>query len=154
MDKVFKSKKDAPVLKIDTESELACIAEEWMDVLNMNDWIISFELVDFNGSEMEGKYVGLCDVSTTNKCGFIYLCRWDQIPKDSALTICMEKTLVHELLHCLYPVYGDTDYSAEYMYETEHAKLEMMSRALIRAKYNITADYFMNNRLIGGDRHD
>lgn len=58
---------------------------------------------------------------------------------------CMEKDLVHELLHCKYDWMGcqGGTYEGVYLDATEHQKLEEMAKSLIMAKYGVGYDYFM-----------
>ncbi len=81
-----------------TDEELAAALATWQPRLLLVDWEISARLVDAR----ELDKCGDCAVSNNWNAAEIRLARHDTITQPMLGMLDMERTLVHELLHCVF----------------------------------------------------
>lgn len=137
-----------PIMDFKTKEELEKCAEEWKKILFLDNWIISVRLQDC--SELEGEVSGTADIDTVHQCSIIRIARLNEDLSSRIMKVCMEETLVHELLHCKYDMLTDRLGSIEsVLYEMrEHTLLEEMARSLIMVKYNLSKEWFINKEYL------
>lgn len=137
-----------PIEVFSSQEELNECLKWWQHRLYLDGWEIRACVVDCitdaDGNEMDGS-VGL------NQCAFVVSQSYIQILSESGFNrtnsmcghICMEKTLVHELLHCIYGwIEGHESYEGVYLMGKEHQQLEQMAKTLVMVKYGLDYDYF------------
>ena len=128
-----------PIIAFKDEEQLKEYGKMWQDILYLNDWIIKYILVDNIDNDSLGN----------NKNVFIHKTALIKILKnisnDEFITPCAEKVLIHELLHCKFEVENERPQIEDLLYEeTQHQDLEFMARSLLRAKYNLSKEWFKN----------
>ena len=114
----------------------------WQHVLNLDHWIIEAFLVDkIEAPDREGETVlGINNMSHENcyaqiavsRCEPPVGCKFDEL------------TLVHELMHCVIPLFGSEDetyHEAVANVYTER-QIELIARSLMKAKYNLEMEDF------------
>ena len=114
----------------------------WQHVLNLDHWIIEAFLVDkIEAPDREGETVlGINNMSHENCYAQIAIakseppvgCKFDEL------------TLVHELMHCVIPLFGSEDetyHEAVANVYTER-QIELIARSLMKAKYNLEMEDF------------
>lgn len=134
-----------PIIIFESEQQALECLREWKERLNLFDWIINIHL-HFNhpciapawGSSSIWRAIHTAEIN-------IPMPSDGQINKFPQRYI-QELILVHELLHiCLPTVEVEVETTEGEYYEAEtHARLELLAKALISAKYNLTFDYFEN----------
>lgn len=137
-----------PIEVFASQEELDECLAWWQHRLFLDSWEIRAEVVDRiedeNGEEMED-CDGLNQLAFTVSKSYIQLLSadsYDQI-KPMCGHICQEKTLVHELLHCIYDWLDcGESYEAVYLVAKEHQQVENMAKSLIMARYDLDYDYF------------
>ena len=111
--------------------------EKWADVLGLSDWTISYVLSD---KESEGLELGHNDYDFETKTSVITIYK---MPANEHFKIPQEETLIHELLHCKYPIDYDSDnYESVRCAQLQHQVLNDIGRALFMAKYDMTLDKY------------
>ena len=114
----------------------------WQHVLNLDHWIIEAFLVDkIEAPDREVETVlGINNMSHENCYAQIAIakseppvgCKFDEL------------TLVHELMHCVIPLFGSEDetyHEAVANVYTER-QIELIARSLMKAKYNLEMEDF------------
>lgn len=115
------------------EREMCELGAEWSERLGLCDWCISYVIFD---SESEIGELGHSDYGFESKTCVISLYR---VPKNDCFNVIEEETLIHELLHCKYPISYDRDsYESVICASMQHQVLNDMARALYMAKYGLT----------------
>ncbi len=143
--------KEKPVIRFNSENELARCGHWWEKKLGISDWIIEYRIVHFYESCLNGRYMGMCDFDSVNRVAFIYLANYPTLPQNSPFKVVMENTLVHELLHIVYLLDAsgtDASYESRYLYDHEHTKLEKMARTLIKVRYNLDDNFFRKGSVL------
>lgn len=117
--------------------ELRKCGEKWADVLGLSDWTISYVLTD---EESEGLELGHNDYDFDSKTSVITICKQ---PRNEHFIMFQEETLIHELLHCKFPIeYEDESYEAKVCADLQHQVLNDTARALFMTKYGLSmSDY-------------
>lgn len=126
------------ITKFISEKQIYKCAQYYIKLLGLQDWLITFKLVD--QMSQEGR-------AGENECVFILkqaviklLKTFD--PNKYAFKQPQELVLIHELLHCMFfPDIGNTYTDACY-HMSQHQLLESMARAIFKARYNLTNDDF------------
>ena len=113
----------------------------WRDYLNLNNWTIKLA-INQKPDDMPPDCWGYTQLDMINMCAVIQIADPTCI-SSRILRFCAEKTLVHEMLHLLYSWAESTNHSYEgvYLDTLEHQKLNCMSGALMRARYNLPKDW-------------
>lgn len=141
--------KSQPIDIFEDQEHLEMCLREWKHRLFLDHWLIRASITN-EITDVDGKVI--TDVSGYNTFIFESCHANIQILSDRAykennmlFKHCMEKDLVHELLHCKYDWMGNQGgtYEGVYLDATEHQKLEEMAKSLIMAKYGVGYDYFM-----------
>lgn len=138
-----------PMDIIPSQKELDECLAWWQHRLYLDSWEINAKIVDavtdLDGKEVKD-VVGLNQFVVELSQSYIQLLSaeaYDKLYDPKCGHFCMEKTLVHELLHCIYNwISGNERYECIYTDEKEHQQLENMAKSLIMAKYNLDYDYF------------
>lgn len=134
----------SPIIEYETQEQAEISLKEWQTRLFLDDWIIQLNL---EHQEVEGiDTVGYCNSAPIVRSAVIWLTPKGKYPDDAIIKYCAEKTLVHELLHCVYIAFESSDRQIANVYyeEEQHALIEKMARSLIMAKYDISLDWFKN----------
>lgn len=141
--------KEKPIDIFKNQEQLEECLREWQHRLFLDWWLILAHVKDKimnpNGEEVidaAGYNTFIFESSQAN----IQLLSDESYKENNTLfKHCMEKDLVHELLHCKYDWMGcqGGTYEGVYLDATEHQKLEEMAKSLIMAKYGVGYDYFM-----------
>ena len=141
--------KRKPIDIFKDQEQLEECLREWQHRLFLDGWLILAHVKDKimnpNGEEVidaAGYNTFIFESSQAN----IQLLSDESYKENNTLfKHCMEKDLVHELLHCKYDWMGcqGGTYEGVYLDATEHQKLEEMAKSLIMAKYGVGYDYFM-----------
>lgn len=118
---------------------------EWQDRMNLLDWIIDIHL-DCH-SPVKAPAWGKSSIYRAIHTAIIHIpmpCpgQMNRFPQRYV----QELILVHELLHVALPsVEVEVETTEGDYYEAEtHARLELLAKALISAKYGLTFDWFYN----------
>ena len=138
-----------PIENFQSVEQLEECSKYWIEKLFLTNWIFKFELDD---DDIFDDYGNICYVLNTfqpvSRNSIIKIRKYDKKFDADAKKFCAEQTLVHELLHCKYNFIGkDTkDYANVYFDIIDHRLLDEMSESLIMARYNLTYDYFKNDK--------
>lgn len=125
--------------------ELEEYMQWWKDILMLNDWTIEVRLVDELVNEGEECW-GLTSSDLVGRNALIQIRQFNDSDKARVTKYCAEQTLIHELLHLVYPIFEKDSYEATYFGIMEHRKLDKISQSLLMAKYNLTFDWFRNKK--------
>jgi hypothetical protein len=135
-----------PICKFESNEQFWDCLRYWQSRLFLDHWIIKATLVPSEMKSDDGKILeGRNFLTPQSGCAYIEVCQDDK--EDGAVEKhCEELTLVHELLHCKYAYFEDTEPTLESAwYETmEHKKLHEMARTLLMVKYDVGLDWFKN----------
>lgn len=130
-------------------NDLIKCMEEWKHRLFLDDWIIRVELKDNVVDSQNNSCYGLNCMNFITREAIIQIRKYDkEKDKDTCRKFCMEQTLVHELLHCIYN-WLQKDYNnheAAYYDNKDHQQLDKLADSLIMAKYNIPFEWFINKK--------
>lgn len=144
-----RERKEKPIDVFKGKEQLEECLREWKHILYLDGWMILAHVEDKimnpNGEE-EIDAVGYNTFIFESSQANIQLLSDETYKENNTLfKHCMEKDLVHELLHCKYDWMGcqGGTYEGVYLDATEHQKLEEMAKSLIMAKYGVGYDYFM-----------
>lgn len=135
-----------PICKFESDAQFQKMLRYWQSRLFLDHWIIKATLVPHEIKTDDGRLLeGRNFLTPQSGCAVIEVCQYDK-DEDVVEKHCEELTLVHELLHCKYAYFEDTDPTLESAwYETmEHKKLHEMARTLLMVKYEIGLDWFKN----------
>lgn len=137
-----------PIEVFSSQGELEACLAWWQHRLYLDSWEINAKVVDVitdpDGNEVRDS-VGLNQCAFAVSQAYIQILSVEGYRQSNPLCghICMEKTLVHELLHCIYNwIDGNESYEGIYLVGREHQQLENMAKSLIMARYNLDYDYF------------
>lgn len=120
--------------------ELRKCGEKWADVLGLSDWTISYVLVDEEGGGESGLELGHNDYDFDSKTSVITIYKQ---PRNEHFIMFQEETLIHELLHCKFPIeYEDESYEAKVCADLQHQVLNDTARALFMTKYGLDMDEY------------
>lgn len=112
-----------------TEKELTDIVSYWKDELGLQDWKIIISIcraseMQLNGVEGENEY---CHQLKTSVIRILNEVDYgDRITKQD-----QEKTIVHELLHCVFSIIDTEDVIRD---RVQHQIIETLALALVSAK--------------------
>lgn len=138
-----------PIEVFSSNEELTSYLKWWQHRLYLDGWMIKARIVDNIVDENGGDVDNVVGLNTFN---FEVSQSYIQILSEKSFWelhshcehICMEKTLVHELLHCIYGwIDGNESYEGVYLMAKEHQQIENLAKSLIMAKYGLDYDYFM-----------
>lgn len=114
----------------------------WQHVLNLDHWIIEANLVDEiqTGEEGERTTLGI-NMMTHESCYAQIAISKEEPPVGRKFD---ELTLVHELMHCVIPLFGSDDetYMEGVARIYTERQVELIARALMKAKYNLRMEDF------------
>lgn len=133
--------KNQPIIEFKDEAQALECLKEWQTRLFLNDWIIKLELCDRSKDDDWGDV----DINIATQKATVKL--YQGTPNDCEIKKCMEKTLIHELLHMAFFTcgYGEDVTVEESVFMTwEHRRVEKMAQSLIMAKYNLPFEWFKN----------
>lgn len=136
-----------PIEVFSSQEELDACLKWWQHRLYLDGWIIKVRVVDCI-ADADGNIqdaVGLNQLTLVKSMSYIQILSESSYTKKNFMCghICMEQTLVHELLHCIYNwIDGNENYEGVYFVAREHQQIEQMAKSLIMAKYNLDYDYF------------
>ena len=120
-----------------TQKSLETCGNAWANILGLGDWSISYVLCDKESAELE---LGHNDYDFETKTSVITIYK---MPANEHFKIPQEETLIHELLHCKYPIdYDSNNYESVRCAQLQHQVLNDIGRALFMAKYDMTLDKY------------
>lgn len=115
----------------------------WQHVLNLDHWIIEASLVDEikNPCDEDDRTTLGINMMTQESCYAQIAISKKEPPVGRKFD---ELTLVHELMHCVIPLFGSED---EGYHETvanmyTERQIELIARSLMKAKYNLEMEDF------------
>ena len=113
-----------------TDEELVRKVEEWTDCLGLQDWTITV----LRRVHIDGDDCGLVEYVESTKSAVISLLMSDAYDEgEYSEPYDMERTLVHELLHCKFALlYSDDE--KDLQSRIVHQLIDDMARALVQAK--------------------
>lgn len=138
-----------PIDNFETQEQLEKCLREWQHILFLDGWLIiahiEDELIDSHGQEVEDAAGLNTFVYESSQANIQLLSDKAYKEKKCLFKHCMEKDLVHELLHCKYAWMqsGGQQYEGVYLEAREHQLLEEMAKSLIMSKYGVGYNYFM-----------
>lgn len=138
-----------PIDNFETQEQLEKCLREWQHILFLDGWLIiahiEDELIDSHGQEVEGAAGFNTFVYESSQADIKLLSDKAYKEKKYLFKHCMEKDLVHELLHCKYAWMENPNqyYESVYLETKEHQLLEEMAKSLIMAKHGVDYNYFM-----------
>lgn len=115
----------------------------WQHVLNLDHWIIEASLVDEikNPCDEDDRTTLGINMMTHESCYAQIAISKKEPPVGRKFD---ELTLVHELMHCVIPLFGSEDeayHEAVANVYTER-QIELIARSLMKAKYNLEMEDF------------
>ena len=113
-----------PICKFESNEQFWDCLRYWQSRLFLDHWIIKATLVPHEIKTDDGRLLeGRNFLTPQSGCAVIEVCQYDK-DEDVVEKHCEELTLVHELLHCKYAYFEDTEPTLESAwYETmEHKK--------------------------------
>lgn len=128
-----------------TEAELYECMRYWKRVLMLHDWTVQCRLVPELYCDGEECW-GLSTSDTVGRNALIQIRQINPSDADKITKYCAEYTLIHELLHLVYPIFEKETYEAHYYGVMEHRKLDKLAQSLLMAKYDLTFDWFENKK--------
>lgn len=137
-----------PVDVIESPEQLEKLLREWQHILFLDGWsiiaCITDTIIDVNGDEV-GDASGLNTLTFESSQASIQLLSERSFQENQyCFKHCMEKDLVHELLHCKYVwMENKSTYEGTYLEAKEHQILEEMAKSLIMTKYGVDYNYFL-----------
>lgn len=133
-----------PIIEFETKEELDASLKEWQERLFLHDWIIQVQIKQKH-ELLENDCDGCVCCNWVRKSAKIELLE-KECENPVEVKFCQEKTLVHELLHCVYfcPELDKPTIEEVYHDVKEHSIVEQLAKSLIMAKYNIPFDWFKN----------
>ena len=137
-----------PIEVFKSEEQFQEYAKEWQNILFLNDWFITFKLVDKTIFADDGSELwGYSSYAFSNSSAQITVYNGKTSSDGDSKNIA-ELTLVHELLHLKLEYMTDNDIIGEITQleaSLRHKVLEMMAKSLIMVKYGVSKDYFNDN---------
>ena len=123
---------------------------EWQDRLFLNDWIIDLNLEENWSCAENGHCLAENDYQPTLRTSVITM---DKKTHYGVMKQPHELVLVHELLHLKFLFSENVPETTEGLYfgMMEHIAIEEIARSLLMAKYNISPDWFRNERIDNAD---
>lgn len=126
-------------MKFDNIEQLSKCANEWCAVLGLQDWCIVYELRDEDSASAE---LGHNDYDFESKTSVVTIYK---TVKNDYFNVFQEETLIHELLHCKYPIaYNGENAESVLCASFQHQVLNDMARALFMTKYGMTIEDYKN----------
>lgn len=139
------SKAIEPIKQFKNVRELKECAKWWQKRLFLENWFITYELVNNQLTKEDGSLIeGYCQFSFENKDAKIVISNMPTT--DSAITFSTELTLIHELLHLKkeYLQKSYTDGGTESFEDLLlHQSQEEMAKTLLLTKYGLEKDWFL-----------
>lgn len=137
-----------PIDIYENQEQLEKSLREWQHRLYLDGWNIiahiTDEIVDPDGKEVADAAGFNTFVFESSESSIQILSKESYEENGNVFKQCMEKILVHELLHCKYAwMENETTYESTYLCAREHQLLEEMAKSLIMAKYGVDYNYFM-----------
>lgn len=138
-----------PIDIFEDQDQLEKCLREWQRILFLDGWLIiahiEDEIIDSDGKTLEDVAGLNTMVFESSQASIQLLSEKSYIANGNLFKHCMEKDLVHELLHCKYAWMENPNqyYESVYLEAKEHQKLEEMAKSLIMAKYGVDCNYFM-----------
>ena len=133
-----------PIVRFSNREEGMVCLREWQNLLFLNDWIIDLNLED-NWCEHD-QNLASNDYQPTLKTSIITMDTKDHY---GMMKQPHELVLVHELLHLKFLFSENAPETTEggFFGMVEHMVIEEMARSLIMAKYDLTPEWFRNERV-------
>ena len=121
------------MMNFNRSEQLNKCASEWIEVLGLSDWCVTCILAECESDDLE---LGHSDYDFCSKTCVITIYK---TPKNDFFNVFQEETLIHELLHCKFPIdYVEGDYYGKRCADLQHQVLNDMARALFMTKYGLS----------------
>ena len=131
-----------PIDKFKDLEQLKECAKYYIELLGLQDWVIQFRIEN----DIDKDCAGLNESTFENKSSLITLVK--DIEKNNYFLQPQELVLIHELLHCKYPIkFRNSYYESEIMADIQHQLLDDMARAIFKARYKVTKDYVSKEQI-------
>lgn len=126
------------VEKFNTVDEIEKCAKYYIELLGLQDWRIVYRLTN----DIEDDLAGCNESEYTSKTACITIRK--DMPEDMWVKQPHEEVLIHELLHCKFLNIEKTNKDIESLYyeQTVHTLLDDMARAIFKARYNLTNEFY------------
>jgi hypothetical protein len=140
---------EKPIDIFENAEQLEKCLREWQHVLFLDGWLIiahiEDEIIDSDGEVVKDAAGFNTFVFESSQANIQLLSKQSYEDNGNIFKHCMEKDLIHELLHCKYAWMSNPNqhYEMVYLEAKEHQILEEMAKSLIMAKYGVDYDYFM-----------
>ena len=138
-----------PIITFDNKDQFIECTNYWRNMLPLEGWALVFELKYSPWADLDTW--GDCSVNYTKKCASIRILN-DSDGVDSPtfpVKFCAERTLVHELLHCVIdPLLEGAPgtVEAKFFVDTFHQIVDSMSVSLLCVRYpEIDKEWFMKD---------
>jgi hypothetical protein len=118
--------------RLATDADLQTLCAEWQKTLRLQDWDVKVRIVrrsQFRISDAQGE----CEWLLPKKTALIHIVDPIDYPPNSVWEQDMERTLVHELLHCHMAGFDDFEYGSPKDVAVEQA-VESIAKALVSLK--------------------
>lgn len=119
----------------ESTEELKQIAQEYIRLLGLQDWLIAFKLTDDLDND---EWAGSCECIWEEKSALIKIRK--TIPDDLWFKQPHEATLIHELMHCKMPIQDNGTMSGNTHYTLWHQILNDVAMAIFNVKYDLRLD--------------
>lgn len=124
----------------------------WQHVLNLDHWIIEAKMVDGFKQDVENETITLGMNAMTHESCYAEIAISKKEP--SVGRKFDELTLVHELMHCVIPLFGSEDetYMEGVARVYTERQVELIARSLMKAKYNLEMEDFYKQPSVLNDK--
>lgn len=116
--------------------EIKECAKYYIDLLGLQDWRIVYRL----SNDIDEDLAGLNEHDYTSKTARITIRK--DMPDDLWCKQPHEEVLIHELLHCKFMDLSNNSLEGVYYEQSTHTLLDDMARAIFKARYDLTNDYY------------
>lgn len=124
--------------RFNSVDEIKECAKYYIELLGLQDWRIVYRL----SNDLEEDLAGCNESEYTSKTACITIRK--DMPEDMWVKQPHEEVLIHELLHCKFLNIEKTNKDIESLYyeQTMHTLLDDMARAIFKARYSLTNEFY------------
>ena len=119
-------------------SQIKECAKYYIQLLGLQDWRIIYDLTD----DFREDWAGMNERDYTSKIAKISIRKSMPQDKDMWVKQPHEEVLIHELLHCKFINVSSDTVEGTMFEQVYHTLLDDMARAILKARYNLTDDYY------------
>jgi len=127
------------------KKEASAALKYWKTQLGLRDWFIKLRFTEGAFGDNKNN-TGFCDFDFSNKSALITIANLNEYERGNlVIKQPQEQVLIHELLHCLYPIkYKNEEINSEIVSELQHQVLEQIAKTLFAEKYKLNINWFNN----------